>query len=205
MYSIAIGDNNLAVGENDVAVGMQNYSDSHASYKPVHTFGRGLKAWGDAIISVGEYNDIEGALPDGVSDYHFNVGNGYSDDDRSNALVLDSSGNLWVAGAVLHKHEKIRNSISLTTSLTNYGMNSNELSQFQYIEIRVYNASYMTSEIFPIETIKTKVNGSYPIHTFLARLGSTNYYLQWQYNDDTHLKMSISGGSNIYAGIFGIR
>lgn len=101
--------------------------------------------------------------------------------------------------------ETIRNGISITTTSTNYGTNSISLSDYKFIELRLYNSSSMSSNLYPIETVKAQVNNVYINHGQVCRLGSSNVYLTWKYNDDTHLQMNINSGSNIYVGIFGIK
>ena len=115
--------------------------------------------------------------------------------------VDDNSG----GGGWTPTFETIRNGISITTTSTNYGTNSISLSDYKFIELRLYNSSSMSSNIYPIETVKAQVNNVYINHGQVCRLGSSNVYLTWKYNDDTHLQMNINSGSNMYVGIFGIK
>lgn len=104
-------------------------------------------------------------------------------------------------------YETIRNGIgTLTTTLTNYGTNNISLSNYKFIEFRVYNSTYCATQLLPYESVKAQINSAYPTRTIFARLGSTNYYFEWKYNDDTHIQARLTAsGSNIYFGLFGIK
>ena len=116
--------------------------------------------------------------------------------------VDDNSGG---GGGWTPTYETIRNGISITTTSTNYGTNNTPLSNYKFIELRLYSSSAMSSELYPIETVKAQVNNVYINHGQTCRIGSSNVYLTWKYNDDTHLQMNVNSGSNYYVGIFGIK
>lgn len=78
---------------NSLAVGEQN--DIENKFKGVLVNGQGCKASTDCQHVYGKYNEI-----DKEGKYINIVGNGYSDDSRSNAHTLDKEGNAWFKGNV---------------------------------------------------------------------------------------------------------
>lgn len=88
--SFAIGSGNVASGPRSLAEG----SNTEATKEGSHAEGVGTVANFYAQHVQGRYNII------GESAYAHIVGNGTSDENRSNAHTLDFSGNAWFAGAV---------------------------------------------------------------------------------------------------------
>lgn len=215
-YSNARGDYSHAEGYQ--AVALNDYSHAQNYY---------TLAESNYQTALGKYNTA-----DYNDKYAVIIGNGTAENARSNALTVAWNGDVTTTGTITvgsaptsnmevatkkyvddnsggggwtPTFETIRNGISITTTSTNYGTNSISLSDYKYIELRLYNSSSMSSNIYPIETVKAQVNNVYINHGQVCRLGSSNVYLTWKYNDDTHLQMNINSGSNMYVGIFGIK
>lgn len=196
-----------------------------------HAANEGTKAAKYSQTAIGKYN-AEDTAAGNYGAYAFIIGNGTADYDRSNALTVAWNGNVDAAGTVTVSRdptanlevatkqyvdnsgggggwtptwETIRNGISITTTSTNYGTNNIPLSNYKFIELRLYSSSAMSSELYPIETVKAQVNNVYINHGQTCRIGTSNVYLTWKYNDDTHLQMNVNSGSSYYVGIFGIK
>lgn len=104
-YSIAIGKDNVATGEYSFALGYGNTA------KEDHTVAIGFlttakESWSQAQncgtiaashsqTAIGKYN-----IEDSYDTYGFIIGNGSSDDARSNAMTVDWNGNLNTAGTI---------------------------------------------------------------------------------------------------------
>ena len=87
--SSAIGTNNIITGECSIALGSSNTVSGVCS----SAIGRKLKASGDGQNVVGQYN-----IEDTANKYVFIVGNGTSDNNRSNALAVSKLGDVEING-----------------------------------------------------------------------------------------------------------
>ena len=87
--SSAIGTNNIITGECSIALGSSNTVSGVCS----SAIGRKLKASGDDQTVVGQYN-----IEDTANKYVFIVGNGTSDNNRSNALGVCYNGDVEING-----------------------------------------------------------------------------------------------------------
>ena len=90
-YSHAEGDTTIAEGYSSHAEGDTTIASGEYS----HAEGRGTIASRDYSHAEGSYNII-----DTNREYLYIVGNGTSDEDRSNAHTLDWDGNAWYAGSI---------------------------------------------------------------------------------------------------------
>ena len=94
-YSHSEGEDTRAYGDNSHSEGQETVAYSHCS----HTEGQGTKATGDFSHVQGRYN-----IEDTDGQYAHIVGNGESDENRSNAHTLDWYGNAWYANSVAAKY-----------------------------------------------------------------------------------------------------
>lgn len=94
----ASGANSHAEGFNTIASG----PNSHAEGSETVASGPNSHAEGMGTIAASRYQHAEGSFNIADSDYNYLhiVGNGYTDDTRSNAYTLDKNGNGWYAGNV---------------------------------------------------------------------------------------------------------
>lgn len=96
--NVASGDYSQAEGLNTTASGYNSHSegrDTIASGDTAHTEGSGTIASCNNQHTEGSYN-----IEDTEGKYLHIVGNGTSDNDRSNAHTLDRQGNAWYAGDI---------------------------------------------------------------------------------------------------------
>lgn len=90
----AIGINNIITGECGIALGSSNIVSGVCS----SAIGRKLKASGDDQNVIGRYN-----IEDTENKYVFIVGNGTSDNNRSNALAVKRDGDVEINGNSVNK------------------------------------------------------------------------------------------------------
>lgn len=100
-YSMAIGEKNVVSGAMAFGGGYNNEASGYCSFvfgkdnevsgNLSQAFGNGTKAIGDKQLVIGKYNTTN-------SNRAFIIGNGSSDSNRSNALAVDWSGNMWITG-----------------------------------------------------------------------------------------------------------
>lgn len=88
-WTSADGDASHAEGENSHAEGDYSHAEGYATY-----------ATSRSQHVQGEYNLMDSYTPDSRGAYAHVVGNGESNDDRSNAHTLDWEGNAWFSGDV---------------------------------------------------------------------------------------------------------
>jgi hypothetical protein len=105
LQSEARGNDSHAEGYLSISTG----SHSHAEGYLTHAKGHASHTEGNGTISNGQAQHVQGAwniedetphTPEGYSKYAHIVGNGTSENDRSNAHTLDWDGNAWYAGSV---------------------------------------------------------------------------------------------------------
>lgn len=105
-HCIAMGESSASNGQASFAAGShaQAYGDTELG-----SHGTAI-AMGDNVIksdtgcAIGKYNNyLENA---GTTNYLLQVGNGSSEDNRSNALSLDESGNLFIAGTLTQSSDR---------------------------------------------------------------------------------------------------
>lgn len=91
-YSIALGEaNNLGSGNwYGYVMGYNNYT---FGYEHVYEVGHDLKATCNNSFLFGQFNDVSSVYP-------FMFGNGTSDSARSNAMTIDTTGNVVAAGTI---------------------------------------------------------------------------------------------------------
>ena len=92
--STTVGTNSFAEGNNTTASG--DYS--HAEGESTYTEGKGSHAEGYYTTANGDYQHVQGKYNVADTTSAFIIGNGSSDSARSNAMKVDWSGNLEVAG-----------------------------------------------------------------------------------------------------------
>lgn len=92
--SSAIGVNNNVIGECGIALGSSNAVSGVCS----SAIGRKLKASGDNQTVIGQYN-----IDDTTNEYSFIVGNGTSDNYRSNAFAVKRNGDVEINGNSVNK------------------------------------------------------------------------------------------------------
>lgn len=93
--TFAFGDTAHAGYDNSIALGKQTLAKGYSSA----AIGWGAKAESTGQVAVGRFNDKK----DGS---YFIVGNGTSDEARSNALVVNSNGTAWFAGNITIGNEE---------------------------------------------------------------------------------------------------
>ena len=107
-----------------------------------HAEGRHTKACSSYQHVHGKYN-----IEDSSNTYAHIVGNGNSDDERSNAHTLDWSGNAWFAGDVY----------TGSTSGTNKDEGSKKLATEEYVNGRITEDSIIIKSSTPDSTKKFKI------------------------------------------------
>ena len=96
--TLAIGANSHAEGTNTIAKGISSHAEGAETVANgifTHAEGCGTQAEGSYSHVQGKYNEI-----DMENKYAHIVGNGTSDDNRSNAHAVDWEGNAWYAGSI---------------------------------------------------------------------------------------------------------
>ena len=96
--SFATGASNTASGDFSATMGAQNTASGHSSV----SLGYGTTAQRKSQLAFGKYNVLDTQGSDGTTEgqYIEMVGNGTSDNSRSNARTLDWSGNETLAGYI---------------------------------------------------------------------------------------------------------
>ena len=96
--TLAVGTNSHAEGTNTIAKGITSHAEGAETVANgifTHAEGCGTQAEGSYSHVQGKYNEI-----DMENKYALIVGNGTSDDNRSNAHTVDWEGNAWYAGSI---------------------------------------------------------------------------------------------------------
>lgn len=96
MYTLAVGKGSHAEGSETVALG----EGSHAEGDRCMANGKYSHAEGFGTIAGGDHQHVSGSWNANDTRYLVIVGNGYNDNNRSNAHTLDRSGNAWFSGKV---------------------------------------------------------------------------------------------------------
>lgn len=105
----AIGSSSHAEGNMSRAIGSNSHSEGGSSYavgNNSHAQNLSTYATDNASTSIGKYNlvtestDANNNTTYDAGSYAVIIGNGTSDSNRSNALTVDWSGNLWTAGGI---------------------------------------------------------------------------------------------------------
>lgn len=136
--SRAVGISSHAEGGSTQANGEASHSEGNLSIangNASHAEGMGTIANGEASHAMGKYN-----IKDDNDKYAFIIGNGTSDDDRSNALTVDWNGNIKVSGDVIATNEE-----GDEVSLTEISLLSGQDGKSAY-EIAVENGFVGTEE-----------------------------------------------------------
>lgn len=96
MHTLAVGKGSHAEGSETVALG----EGSHAEGDRCMANGKYSHAEGFGTIAGGDHQHVSGSWNANDTRYLVIVGNGYNDNNRSNAHTLDRSGNAWFSGKV---------------------------------------------------------------------------------------------------------
>ena len=152
-----------AEGQLTTAQGRCSHSEgqnSHASGSYSHAEGHGTKASGDYSHVQGKYN-----IEDTENKYAHIVGNG-TDNKRSNAHILDWSGNAWFAGDVYIK----------SNSGTNKDNGSKKLATEEYVDSKSSITTVKSSETDAniITLIKNTIQSTGELKSNLIYLDTTS-------------------------------
>lgn len=199
-------------GDFGFAVNYLTHADGYASFAAGNNtqvtggssaaFGGGTKATGNYQMVLGKWNATD-------STKLLIVGNGSDDATRSNALTLDGSGNLALAGSVTATDITISASSTTTindvaTAASGYTVSAVGWSQWgkiatMYVQVKNTNALSANTLYNPVATL---VSGKRPLQYAPATLGTNaNNYGNAQVNTNGNLairpSVAIAAGSTI--------
>lgn len=152
-----------------------NFAGSFSS-----VIGESLFATGDRQVAIGKYN-----IEDTNDTYAFIVGNGNDDDNRSNALTVDWSGNLITSGgAAFNGNTSITGSLNITGSIT---QNNKSLFKKEDVTVTVtYSAGTIGSRGGAISLGTTLKSGYTYLGAYIMNNQSTSSFSAIiSRNDDT--------------------
>lgn len=148
MYTLAVGKGSHAEGSETVALG----EGSHAEGDRCMANGKYSHAEGFGTIAGGDHQHVSGSWNANDTRYLVIVGNGYNDNNRSNAHTLDRSGNAWFSGNVTVGTQTQAANVPDPTA-------ANQLAPKAYVDKTVTAAIQTATETFQgiITALETRV------------------------------------------------
>lgn len=186
-YSIASGDSTHAEGYHAVASGDYSHAEgglttarglySHAEGNNTTASGNGSHSGGVGTIAEGEYQTVIGKYNVSDTSSLFIIGKGSGSSDRVNALAVDTSGNLTVAGSITSNSKSVQVCNAIASSATTGTVNEN------------FNAYSSVITITPTGDCTFNASGGYAgqrVTYIINTSGTTSRTLTWGTNFKTN-------------------